>query len=107
MKLGTTIQRLRKEKKLSQGEFAERIGISPTSLSQIENNKTTPKASTLDRICSELNIPSHVLHLLSLSVDDVPDGDPKKKALYEAMYPQLREWMLNIFYENDAAELID
>ena len=106
MKLGTTIQRLRKEKKISQGEFADKIGISPTSLSQIENNKTTPKPSTLDRICSELSIPSHVLHLLSLTIDDVPEGDPKKKALYDAMYPQLREWMLNIFYEDDAKELI-
>lgn len=107
MELGTTIKRLRKERNISQGEFAEKIRISPTSLSQIENNKTTPKPSTLDRICSELNIPIHILHLLSLSSDDVPVGDPKKKALYDAMYPQLREWMLTIFYEDDQKELLD
>ena len=107
MKLGTTIQRLRKDKKISQGDFAKQIGISSTALSQIENNRTSPKSSTLERICAELAIPSHILHLLSLSADDVPDGDPKKKALYEAMYPQLREWMLNIFYEDDATPLVD
>ena len=107
MKLGTTIQRLRKEKKISQGEFARRIGISSTALSQIENNRTSPKSSTLERICIELAIPSHILHLLSLSADDVPEGDPKKQALYEAMYPQLREWMLKIFYRDDTTALVD
>lgn len=103
MELGTTIKELRKKKGMKQGEFAKRIGISPTSLSHIETNHTRPKKSTLEMICSELEIPDHLLYLLSLNEEDVPKGNEK---LYEMMYPQLKEWMINIFYENDEKQLI-
>jgi len=104
MKIGTTIKELRKKKGVKQGEFADLVGISSTSLSQIESNITNPKKSTLERICAELKIPDHLLFLLSLNEDDVPEG---KKQLYDAMYPQLKEWMLNIFYEDDDKALLD
>lgn len=98
MKLGTTIKDLRKKKGLNQGEFAELIGISSTALSQIETNTTRPKKGTLEKICGELGIQEHLLLLLSLSEDDVPEG---KEQLYKLMYPQLKELMINIFYEKD------
>lgn len=104
MELGTTIRELRKKKGIKQGDFAEKIGISSTSLSHIETNQTRPKKSTLEAICKELEIPYHLLYLLSLNEEDVPEGNEK---LYKMMFPQLKEWMLNIFYETDQEELVD
>jgi len=98
MEIGTTIKELRKKKGIKQGEFAERIGISSTSLSHIETNQTKPKKSTLEKICAELEIPDHLLFLLSLNLEDVPKGNEK---LYNMMYPQLKEWMVNIFVSDD------
>jgi transcriptional regulator with XRE-family HTH domain len=98
MKIGSTIQYLRKNKGFKQGVFAELIGISATSLSQIERNVTSPKKHTLDKICKNLNISSEVLNLLSINEEDVPK---ENRQLYEAMYPQVKEMMLKIFSKQD------
>lgn len=47
---------LRKELKLSQAEFGERIGISGPAVSKIESGINTPSESTLKLICATYNV---------------------------------------------------
>ena len=54
--IGKRIKELRKEKALTQEEFAELIGIEPRNVINIENAKTFPRAQTLDKIISALEI---------------------------------------------------
>ncbi|MES2559256.1 MAG: helix-turn-helix transcriptional regulator [Bacteroidota bacterium] len=88
MKIGTAIKNTRVEKGLSQGELAKMIEISPTSLSQIENNIKTPSSSSLKKISSSLKVPEVYFYLISLEKDDVPED---KKNLYDLMYPSITE----------------
>ena len=49
--LGAKIKSLRNEKGITQEYFAEKIGISPRSVSFIENGKNYPAPETLAAIC--------------------------------------------------------
>mgnify|MGYP000333152946 CR=1 FL=1 len=104
MDIGITIKELRKEKGLSQGDLASKIGITGPSLSQIETGNSKPKKSTLSKICDELQITPELLYLLSLSEENVVEG---KQNLYKSIYPQVREWMKEIFYDDDKSIVKD
>ena len=54
--IGLQIKMYRKFKKISQFELAEKVGITQTYLSQIENNFKNPGLSLLVQIATELNI---------------------------------------------------
>ncbi|HEQ2384321.1 TPA: helix-turn-helix transcriptional regulator [Streptococcus pyogenes] len=52
------IQRLREEKKMSQEELANKSGVSRTTISLIETDKsTTVKLSTLQKLAVALDVP--------------------------------------------------
>ncbi len=55
--LGENIRRIRKRNKLTQDAFSEKIGIEPSSLSNIENGKSFPSALTIIQIQQKFNIP--------------------------------------------------
>ena len=101
MNLGTTIKELRKAKGISQGQLADKIGITGPSLSQIETGNAQPKKSTLENISRELDITPELLYLLSLEKENVIEG---KEELYESLYPKMREWMMELFYEGKQDE---
>lgn len=82
MKIGVTIKKLRKEKKITQIDFAKQCGISQTYLSQLENDERNPTVDVLERISSVLEIPYPVLSFLSITIDNVPEG---KKEVYKRM----------------------
>lgn len=82
MKIGATIKKLRKEKKITQIDFAERCGISQTYLSQLENDERNPTVDVLERISNVLEIPYPVLSFLSITIDSVPE---EKKEVYKRM----------------------
>jgi transcriptional regulator with XRE-family HTH domain len=54
--LGRRIRSHREESKVSLCEFARRLGISPSAVSQIETGKSRPSVSTLYAIVTELGI---------------------------------------------------
>lgn len=99
MNIGTTINQLRKERKLSQSELAQAAGITQTSLSQIENGQNRPNQKTLDAICKKLGIPEPLLYVLSLDENDVP---AEKKAIFDTLYPLIKEMMTKLFEEGDS-----
>jgi transcriptional regulator with XRE-family HTH domain len=55
-RVGSNIQRLRREKRLSQEELADRAGIHQTYLSGVESGKRNPSVLVLDRISKALGV---------------------------------------------------
>ena len=103
MNIGSTIKDLRKKKGIKQGVFAETIGISGTSLSQIENGNTTPKKQTLEKICNELNVTTELIYLLSIREEDIPEANKDK---YQATFAGIRNLMIDVFSEDDKKALV-
>ena len=54
---GDKLYKLRKEKGLSQEEFAEMVGVSRQTISSWENGETVPQGSRINVICDALDIP--------------------------------------------------
>ena len=88
MNKGQTISKLRKDKKLNQTDFAEKVGITQTSLSQIESGRKSPNKTTLANICAELGISELHLYLLSFDESDVP---AEKRELYRQLEGPLKK----------------
>ena len=63
IKIGKFIADCRKDKKLTQEQLAEKLGVTSKSISRWENGNTMPDYSLLKDLCSELNI--NVNELLS------------------------------------------
>lgn len=57
MQLGQRIKQRRKALKLSQREMAERVGLTPGFMSQIEHNLITPSIESLHKISEALDVP--------------------------------------------------
>ncbi|QDX94706.1 XRE family transcriptional regulator [Brevibacillus laterosporus] len=56
MKLGEKIRVYRKNRDLTAKELAEKAGIAQSSISDIENEKTSPSVETLYKILSALEV---------------------------------------------------
>ncbi len=54
--LGLRIREIRKLKKLTQEQLAEKIGIEIPSLSNIENGKNYPNSETIEKIAKGLDV---------------------------------------------------
>jgi len=66
--LGKKIKEKRIQQSLTQEQLAEKIGISPKSLSQIELGNNFVSADNLEQICSALNV--HVRNLFDFENDN-------------------------------------
>lgn len=94
MDLGTTIKNIRKQRGLTQEEFASNCEISQTYLSQVENNQREPNLSTLKAISEELNVPLPILFFLSLTEEDV---QPAKRKAFSIVNPSVQS-LVNEFF---------
>lgn len=94
MDLGNVIKKIRKQKVLTQNEFASLCGITQTYLSQIEGNLKEPNLSTLKTISEKLNIPLPILFFLSMNEDDV---QPSKRKAFEIVSPSVKS-LVNEFF---------
>jgi len=52
--VGKILERIRKEKQLTQAEVASRAGIAPITVSRIENNLVSPTLDVMEKIASAL-----------------------------------------------------
>ena len=57
MTLGERIKRLRAERALQQRQLAEKAGLTPSMVSQIESGRLSPSLHTLGRIAAALGVP--------------------------------------------------
>ena len=94
MDLGLTIKKIRKEKGLTQGEFATACGITQTYLSQIENNQKEPNLSTLKKLSDALGLPLPILFFLSMNEDDVR---PNKRKAFNQINPAIKSLVSELF----------
>lgn len=62
--LGTAIKIFRMTKGFRQGDFAQRVGVSPTHLSLVEGGRRRPSLPLVERIAKELGVPVGVLFSL-------------------------------------------
>ncbi|HDR7367929.1 MULTISPECIES: helix-turn-helix domain-containing protein [Bacillus cereus group] len=62
---GNRVKMLRNEKKLTQNDLSEKIGVSKSALSQIENNKITPSRETVSALSRVLEVTSDFILGLS------------------------------------------
>lgn len=72
MKLGKVIKDLRKAKGINQTDLATKVGISQTSLSNIEVDKRMPHYKTLISIAKALEIPLPFILIKAYDIEDTP-----------------------------------
>lgn len=59
--MGTTLELVRKYHRLDQKALAERLGVSPSYLSEIENNRKKPTLAILQKYQDEFALPASSL----------------------------------------------
>ncbi len=66
--LGQRIQKLRKDRKITQEQLAELVGIDPKNISRIENGNNYPTAENLTSIAAALQVEIYELFVFN----DIP-----------------------------------
>ena len=86
-KIGKLISKLRKEKKLTQEQFAEKMGVSINAVSKWERGLSFPDVSLLKKICTELGI--SIEELINGELDRSEEA--KEKAIINVVKSKNRE----------------
>jgi transcriptional regulator with XRE-family HTH domain len=73
--IGVRIRKYRKAQKLSQKEFANKIGVSNSRVSNWEQGINRPDVDILSEICTVLNVSPCELLDVRLSPDDLNDQE--------------------------------
>lgn len=94
MNLGSAIKNARKQKRIKQNAFADLCGISPTYLSQVENNLKEPTIATLEVIAQKLEMPLPILFFMALDQEDV---SPEKQSAYKLLVPSVQSMVKEFF----------
>lgn len=85
-----------------QGEVCDKIGISQTALSQIENGVKTPRITTVVRLATFLDVPLPVLYLMSFEDTDVSE---KYRSKFNDLYPVILAIIKQIFNLKDEEDV--
>lgn len=112
MKTGEIIRKLRKDSKMTQKDFAAKLEISPSYLSELENGKRNLNISTINKLAKKLDVSTTFLLNGASTVNDIEKeaemtgfdfSELMEKYLEEQdidpMEYQLRELVLNGFLE--------
>ncbi|RQO77753.1 hypothetical protein DBR40_07195 [Pedobacter sp. KBW01] len=94
MNIGRAVKQLRKHHKLNQSELAGSVGITQTSLSQIESGNTVPNSGTLKKICDFFQIPELVVYLLATDDNDIPLAN---REMFAKVFPSVSGILLDLF----------
>lgn len=98
MNLGNALKTIRNKVNMSQQEFAEKIKISPTLLSAIENGSKIPDKKITGKICKYLDLPPSALYIIGMETSDV---STEMKNTYAILYPAVRNLVLDIINEKN------
>ncbi len=99
MDLGSAIKNARKQKQIKQNAFAELCDISPTYLSQVENNLKEPTIATLEVIARKLEMPLPILFFMALDQKDI---SPEKQSAYKLLVPSVQSMVKEFFIPETA-----
>ena len=92
MGLGSTITKLRKEKKLTLKEVAASADISNNALVAIEKGRSLPTKRTFYAICDAIHIPYYLVLIECVTVEDIA---PEKKGVFKVLWPILIKYLKN------------
>lgn len=95
--LGEVVKKLRKKRKMSQGDLCEKVDVTQPYLSMIENNKADPALSRLKKIAIALDVPLSILFWFTLSEDEIHHD---KKEVYKILKPAVDEFITSVFSED-------
>ncbi len=90
--LGQRIQKLRKDKKITQEQLAEMVGIDPKNISRIEKGNNYPTAENLTSIAKALNVDIYELfvfnsiHLEQMKEEIINSLNSEKNILHLYQY---------------------
>lgn len=79
MTVGQNIKKIRKERRETQQQFAESLGISRTYLSDIENDRTSLSNKNLNKIAKKLNVSLNYLNTGNKMLGDLSDEELKEQ----------------------------
>ena len=77
-KIGKFIAKCRKDKKMTQGELAEKLGVTDKSIGNWENGRNMPDLSLFKPLCDELGI----------TINDLLSGDKISKDKYQEKFEE-------------------
>ena len=83
MKLGDKIKKMRKDRKWSQAELAEKLNIHVTHVSRIETERFTPSLDLLKKLSEVFEVTAD--YLVFEDMENVGPINLKDKSLYEKM----------------------
>ena len=94
MKIGEIIREERKRLGFRQVDFAMKLGITQTGLSQIETGDNQPSTSTLNKFYELVGSPSYVLHFKYLTEEEVV---PEKREAFRKLKPAIDNLIESLF----------
>lgn len=98
MTLADKIKEVRKKREFSQGELADKVGISPTHMNRLEKGKFKPSIQVISKIAEVLEV--SVDYLLDEQSESAPEIKIKNKPLAE------RVKLMDSLDEEDQSALI-
>lgn len=89
LNIAETLESIRLEKRLNKGKFAELCGISKSFYSEIINAKKNLNVTTLEQICSNINVPIEIFILKAINEDKIKD--PERRRLVREIKPHMEK----------------
>ena len=93
MDFGQAIVTIRKARKMTQKELAERCGMSQNALVDLEKSRSHPQIGTIKKLQAALNVPQSYFLLYAIEDSDIPEEKLKtaKHLLMPLKYYLLKE----------------
>ncbi|EKU45047.1 helix-turn-helix domain-containing protein [Staphylococcus massiliensis] len=79
MNIGITLRQIRKDKKMTQQELADKIEISRSYLSDIENGQKNPSVETVKKLADKLGVTVAYLTSGNKMLSDLTDDEKKEQ----------------------------
>jgi transcriptional regulator with XRE-family HTH domain len=76
--IGNVLKLIRAHRSISQGEMAERLGVTQNFLSQVEHGKKDVSATKLNEFAKNLGISKEIMIIASCDVPTELQGEDKK-----------------------------
>lgn len=91
MNIGQAIVTIRKARKMTQKQLAERCGMSQNAIVSLEKNRSHPPMETIKKLQAALNVPQSFIMLYAIEYSDIPQDKLNNARL---LLDPLREYLL-------------
>jgi transcriptional regulator with XRE-family HTH domain len=91
MNIGQAIVTIRKARKMTQKQLAEKCGMSQNGLVALEKNRSRPPMETLKKLQKALDVPQSYIMLYAIEDIDIPEA--KLETAKRLLLP-LKEYLL-------------